>query len=54
MRYKGLTQMGSAADRERRRRGLPGLVRLMVIYQGSEGVVRERDDKCEGPEELLH
>lgn len=53
MRYKGLTQMGSAADRERRRRGLPSLVQL-VIYQGSEEVVRERDDECEGPEELLH
>lgn len=42
--------MGSAADRGRRRRGLPSLVRL-VIYQGSEEVVRERDDECEGPEE---
>ena len=41
MRYEGLTQMGSAADREKRRRGLPGLVGLMVIYQGSEGVVRD-------------
>lgn len=37
MRYEGLTQTGSAADREGRGRGFACLVWPIVIYQEREG-----------------